>query len=244
MKIPEPLRERLTGARHVMALTGAGISAESGLATYRDPQTGLWARFLPQELATPEAFHRRPRLIWEWYASRRQLVERAEPNGGHRALAAMEQRVPRFTLVTQNIDGLHQRAGSRRVIELHGNITRTRCSGAGHFVDSWPATDEVPPRCPQCGEPLRPDVVWFGEMLPPAAWEAAAAAAQDCDVCLVIGTSAVVQPAALLPELAQRAGAMLVEINPEPTPLTARADVALTGPAGTMLPELVRALWP
>lgn len=244
MNIPEILIQKLRAARHVLVFTGAGISAESGLATYRDPQTGLWSKFLPQELATPEAFQRRPDMIWAWYASRRQAVERAEPNAGHRALVAIENRVPRLTLVTQNVDGLHQRAGNRRVIELHGNLTRTRCSEGAHRVETWPATGEVPPRCPICGARLRPDVVWFGETLPLEAWEAAVAATQDCDVCLAIGTSAVVRPAALLPELAQQSGALLVEINPEPTPLSARADVTLAGKAGEVLPALVRVTWP
>jgi NAD-dependent deacetylase len=241
-EFPRPLLERIREAGHLACVTGAGVSAESGVPTFRDSQTGLWAKFKPEELATAEAFQRNPRLVWEWYAWRRGLVARAAPNPAHLALAEFERRLPRFTLVTQNVDGLHQRAGSRNVIELHGNITRAKCFDDGLPVSQWEEGAGVPPRCPRCGGLLRPDVVWFGEMLPVDAIEAATAAMQDCDVCFSVGTSAVVQPATSLPELAKARGAILVEINPAPTPLTLRCDYSLQGLAGEILPALVRAV--
>lgn len=237
--IPAGLQAALAQAERVMVLTGAGISAESGVPTFRQAQTGLWAQYDPQQLATPQAFRRDPKLVWEWYTWRRELVGRAKPNAGHRALAEMAQRVPHLTLVTQNIDGLHQQAGSPAVIELHGNIYRTKCFDEGVIVESWPETDEVPPRCPRCGGWLRPDVVWFGESLPAEALQAAMDAAESCDLFFSIGTSALVQPAASLPFVAQEAGAVVVEINPEVTPLTRYATYALHGPAGVILPMLL-----
>jgi NAD-dependent deacetylase len=243
MEIPGALVEALRGARRVMAMTGAGVSAESGVPTFRQAQTGLWARFRPEDLATPEAFQSDPRRVWEWYAWRRGLLAGVEPNAGHGALAALERRVPVFNLVTQNVDGLHQRAGSRAVLELHGNIARTKCFAEGVVVDAWSETGEVPPRCPRCGGLLRPDVVWFGESLPEGVFEEAARAASACDVFLCVGTSSVVHPAAELPRWAVReGGAMLVEVNPEPTPLSGEAQVVLRGKAGEVLPALVAAL--
>lgn len=221
------------------ALTGAGISAESGVPTFRDAQTGLWARFDPHELASPEAFAREPRLVWEWYTWRRELVAGTRPNPGHYALAELARRVPFFTLMTQNVDNLHQAAGSSGLIELHGNLQRTKCSREGVLVDEWVDTGEVPPRCPICGAPLRPDVVWFGESLPAAALFAAVTAAREAEVFFSIGTSALVQPAATLPLEALRHGAVVVEVNPHETPLTAAATYALPGPAGQILPALV-----
>lgn len=229
----------LRNAEHVVALTGSGISAESGVPTFREAQTGLWERYDPQELATPEAFARDPRLVWEWYEWRRELVAAAVPNPGHRALVEIERKVPGFTLVTQNVDGLHQRAGSENVIELHGNITRSKCSVERVFVEDYDP-DAKPPSCPNCGALLRPDVVWFGEMLPAVALEAASEAASGCDLFLSIGTSSLVYPAAALPYEALENGATLVEVNPHETPLTRRADFALGGRAGTVLPKIVR----
>lgn len=243
-EVPSGLVEALRNARYAVVLTGAGISAESGVPTFRDVQTGLWARYSPEELATPAAFQRNPRLVWEWYTWRRELVARAAPNPGHVALVELEQRVPAFTLITQNVDGLHHRAGSRQVIELHGNIHRTKCLEEGIVVTSWMETDDVPPRCPRCGSFLRPDVVWFGEMLPPHALQAAIEVARTCDLFFSIGTSGLVHPAASLPYEALQHGAMFVEINPDVTPLTAHATYALRGPAGRILPTLVRAAWP
>ena len=230
----------LRGARSVAALTGAGISAESGLATFRDAQTGLWARFDPRELATPAAFARNPKLVWDWYAWRRERVAAARPNAAHDALVELERRSPAFALITQNVDGLHQRAGSRNVIELHGNIARVKCSLEGTIVERWAGGDEVP-RCPACGAYLRPDVVWFEETLPEAALRAAEEAARSCQIMLVVGTSAEVYPAAALPGLARRSGAILVEINPQPTSLSATANYALRDAAGIALPALLAA---
>jgi len=232
----------LRGAKFVAALTGAGISAESGIATFRDAQTGLWARFDPRELATPSAFARNPQRVWDWYAWRRERVASAEPNPGHRALAALERRFPEFVLITQNVDGLHQRAGSRNMVELHGNIARVKCSREGTVVARWDACGEGVPRCPRCGAYLRPDVVWFEEMLPEDALATAEDAARRCEVLLVVGTSAEVYPAAALPESARACGAIVVEVNPEATPLSERAHHVLRGPAGVVLPALVSAL--
>jgi NAD-dependent deacetylase len=225
----------------MVVLTGSGISAESGVPTFREAQTGLWERFDPQELATPEAFERDPGLVWDWYAWRRSLVAQAAPNPGHLALAEMQDLGQKFTLVTQNVDGLHQRAGSRGVIELHGNILRTRCSVEGVDVEEY-EEGESPPVCPFCGAPLRPDVVWFGEMLPSEALDAASEAARGADLFLSVGTSSLVYPAAALPHEALESGATLVEINPGETPLTPHAEYALRGPAGDVLPRLIREL--
>jgi len=238
MAFDDALVALLRRAERVSVLTGAGVSAESGVPTFRDAQTGLWARFRPEELATPEAFRENPKLVWEWYAWRRELCARVAPNAGHLALAALERRFPTFRLITQNVDGLHQRAGSRAVVELHGNITTTRCFDDGGVVESWEELGEVPPRCPRCGGLLRPGVVWFNESLPPRALEAATEAAQSAEVFFSIGTSALVQPAASLPLLAHEHGAIVVEINPGPTPLSQRADYAIAGRAGDVLPAL------
>lgn len=241
--VPSGLIDMLRTARSVTVLTGAGISAESGIPTFRDSQTGLWAQYDPHQLATPEAFAHNPKLVMDWYRWRRELVERAAPNPGHYALAQIEQRVDRFTLITQNVDGLHTQAGSRRVVELHGNIHRLRCSSArcAYTVDHWP--DEETPHCPQCGALLRPDVVWFGEMIPPGALQAALNASRNCQVFLSIGTSGVVEPAASLPYEALRAGASVIEINPQPTPLSIFAKYYFSQPAGQVLPEITRAVW-
>ena len=237
--IPASLVAALRAARSVAVLTGSGISAESGVPTFRDAQTGLWARYDPEELATPEAFEWNPRLVWEWYAWRRELVGKATPNPGHEALAELERRIPELVLITQNVDGLHRRAGSQRVVELHGNIQRSKCSHEGVVVEPREDDTGVPPSCPRCGAPLRPDVVWFGEMLPAGALEEAYEAARRCDLFLSIGTSGVVQPAASLPFEALRSGAVLVEVNPNDTPLTGHAEYALRGRAGEVLPALV-----
>lgn len=243
--IPAALAAALRDARAVAVLTGAGISAESGVPTFRDAQTGLWAKFDPRELATPSAFMRRPKFVWDWYAYRRERIAEARPNPGHLALAVIEQRVPRFTLITQNVDGLHQQAGSTDVVELHGNIHRVRCSRGCGVVDQWAeAAADEPPRCARCGSYLRPDIVWFEEMLPANALQTAEAVASDCDLFFVVGTSAEVYPAAALPHDACRAGATVVEVNPETTAFSAAADHTLRGPAGIILPALVAAAWP
>lgn len=216
----------LATARSVCVSTGAGMSRESGLDTFRDDRTGLWSRFNPQELATPEAFRRNPQKVWEWYRWRRRELTRVEPHAGHRTLAEWEQRVPDFVLVTQNIDGLHHRAGSRNVIELHGRLDVVRCTYCDYYVQTL--DDLGPdPACPVCMKRLRPGVVWFGEALPPGALESAFEAAERCNVFLVIGTSGVVQPAASLADTAKLAGAAVVEVNPSTTELSHLADVII-----------------
>ncbi|HEX4524233.1 MAG TPA: NAD-dependent deacylase [Casimicrobiaceae bacterium] len=244
MTIPQSLVGAIAAARRIAVLTGAGISAESGVPTFRDAQTGLWAQFDPQKLATPEAFRRNPKLVWDWYAWRRKLVSRAEPNAGHRALAVLEGRVSDFVLITQNVDGLHRRAGSQNVVELHGNIGRVKCSRENTIVEHWIEVGDEVPRCAGCGALLRPDVVWFEEMLPEGALRAAENAARRCQLLLVVGTSAEVYPAAALPDYAKLAGATIVEVNPNPTPLSDAADYVLRAPAGVVLPALVAAAWP
>ncbi|HEY2158632.1 MAG TPA: NAD-dependent deacylase [Isosphaeraceae bacterium] len=228
-------------ARHVAALTGAGVSAESGIPTFRG-LGGLWRGRDPMSLATPEAFARDPAVVWEFYHWRRDLVARAEPNPAHRALARLAEIVPRFSLITQNVDRLHHRAGSVDVFELHGNLTEVRCTGCGRTSDRSGETLPALPACGACGGLLRPAVVWFGEALPPDAWELAERAARDADVLLVVGTSAVVYPAAGLATLSHRPGHRVIEINPDPTPITAAVDLSLQGPAGTILPTIVAAV--
>jgi NAD-dependent deacetylase len=236
-------RELLEHATSVAVLTGAGISAESGIPTFRDALTGLWEKFRPEELATPEAFEANPRLVWDWYAWRRERVAKAVPNAGHRALVTIERRCRErevdFTLVTQNVDGLHRTAGSERVVELHGNIRRVKCFDSHHPVESWPEEGEQVPTCPRCGSLLRPDVVWFGEALPPQALAAAMAAARTCDVFLCVGTSTVVEPAASLPFIAGESGASVIEVNLQRTPLSREASLSLRGTAAEILPLLV-----
>lgn len=234
----EKAREWIREARSVAVLTGAGISAESGVPTFRGPG-GLWRQYRPEDLATPEAFRRDPRLVWEWYDWRRQRIAQARPNAGHEALVRLERSKPRFWLITQNVDGLHERAGSRRVIKLHGDIWLVRCVVCGREQrDERVPLPELPPRC-ACGGLLRPGVVWFGEALPPGAWEAAEQAVREAEVLLVVGTSAVVYPAAGLIPLAQACGARVIEVNPEETPMSARLDCSLRGPAGVILPALI-----
>lgn len=242
--IPPELCQSLRRASHVVVLTGAGISAESGIPTFRDTLTGLWAQYNPQDLATPQAFINNPKLVWEWYAWRRELVAKVQPNAGHRALAELEQRVPKLTLITQNVDGLHQLAGSQRVIEVHGNIARVKCFDEGTVIEQWEETDQVPPRCSNCGGLLRPDVVWFGENLPEDAFNEAALASLACDVFLSIGTSGMVEPAASLPLVALRRGARVALINPEETPLLSEKVDFLQGSAGVVLPALLQETWP
>ncbi len=241
--IQTELIDVLRKARSIAVLTGAGISAESNVPTFRDAQTGLWASFKPEELATPEAFLRNPKMVWEWYAYRREMVQHVAPNPGHLALVNMEKHVPGFTLITQNIDNLHQQAGSKNVIELHGNIRRVKCFNEGTIIEAWREDGQIPPRCPQCNGLLRPDVVWFGEMLPFGAMDAAFQAARSCDVLFSIGTSGVVYPAAAIPYEALKHRAVVIEVNPDETPLTEHAHYHLQGLAGAVLPELVKTVW-
>ena len=228
----------------IVALTGAGISAESGIPTFRG-QGGLWRNFSPEKLATPEAFARDPRLVWEWYDWRRSVIQRASPNAGHRALAELERRVAgrgrgdAFTLVTQNVDGLHDRAGSRNIVKLHGDIWDVRCldCGAAGRNEQVPLAP-LPPHC-KCGGRLRPGVVWFGEALPEEAWQIACRASAQARILLVIGTSATVYPAAGLAQIAREGGASLAIINPDATPLDHLADWVVRGPSGEILPRLL-----
>lgn len=236
--IPGELIKILSSASSIVVLTGSGISAESGVPTFREAQTGLWAKFDPLELATPQAFQNNPSLVWQWYSWRRQLVSQAIPNSAHLALAEMQSHFPKFTLITQNVDGLHQRVGSDPVVELHGNIFRTKCSIENTIVDKWLDEGHEPPLCPKCGGLVRPDVVWFGESLPEAALAEAIHSAQTCDLFFSIGTSAIVQPAASLPLAALRSGAAVVEINIDQTPLTTQATFFIRGPAGMVLPAI------
>ena len=244
--LPARVIAELRRARRVVVLTGAGISAESGIPTFRDAQTGLWARFNPMELASSDGFAAQPQQVWDWYRYRRGLIRAARPNPGHDAVAALEQVYPELLLVTQNIDGLHHQAGSTTPLELHGSIHRLRCAAdATHprqeWLPAWDVEGDPIPRC-ECGAYLRPDVVWFGEMLAAADLARAEAAAQSCDVLFSIGTSATVQPAALLPLIAKQAGALVVEVNPEPTSLSPLTDATILGSAGTVLPHLVEVL--
>lgn len=231
----------LATARSIAVLTGAGVSAESGVATFRDAQAGLWTRFDPQQLASQEGFAADPGLVWRWYMQRLTMVEQAQPNPGHRALAQLEQLAPSVTLVTQNVDDLHERAGSRTVLHLHGSIARFRCNvcEASHSLSANERASSQPPDCVACGGAVRPAVVWFGEMLPERVLDHAHRAVKHCDVMLVVGTSGVVYPAAQLPFLAKQSGAHVIDVNPEPNPISEIAEVYLPGAGGELLPRVV-----
>jgi len=229
----------LAGAQAVCVSTGAGMSVESGLETFRGDD-GLWSKVNVEEMATPQAFRRDPVKVWAWYRHRRQKLAGIEPHEGHRVLAEWERRVPDFTLVTQNIDGLHHRAGSRRVLELHGRLDRARCTYCDYNVQTLEDLGEDP-ACPVCAKRLRPDVVWFGEPLPADALEGAFLAAQRCEVFVLIGTSGVVQPAASLPEVARTYGARVIEVNPNPTELSYLANVAVRAGCRDALTAIERA---
>jgi NAD-dependent deacetylase len=225
-------------AASVAVLTGAGISAESGIPTFRGAG-GLWRKYRSENLATPEAFARDPQLIWEWYDWRRSVIATAEPNPGHRALAELERRSPQFTLVTQNVDGLHDRAGSRRLLKVHGDIWTLRCTACKReWQDLRPSLPQLPPLC-ACGNMGRPGVVWFGEALPQDVWSEAQAAVSSAEILLVVGTSAVVYPAAGLVQLAKSAGAKVVEINVAETPVSGQVDLSWRATAAEALSELI-----
>jgi NAD-dependent deacetylase len=238
----------LKSARRVTVLTGAGVSKESGVPTYRDALAGLWANYNFEDLASPEGFRRDPAMVWDWYTARRAQLADVQPNPGHVALAALGRRFDQFTLVTQNVDDLHERAGSSDVIHLHGSVLESKCffdcQGSPTRVtpDQFVVHDQSPPSCPHCGRWLRPDVVWFGEMLPQDKYLRAQHAAVSCDVMLVVGTSGLVYPAASLPLSADIAGAMVIEVNPEPTDISRVAHFCLRGPSGVVLPKLVATL--
>jgi len=233
--------EVLKTASRVVCLTGAGVSAESGIATFRDAQSGLWAKFDPEQLASQAGFAADGGLVWRWYMERLQAVERAQPNPGHLALAHLAQRIANFTLVTQNVDDLHERAGHAHVLHLHGQLHRFRCNLCHdeHLLAVDERMGAEPPRCQCCGDRVRPDVVWFGEALPTRIWDAAWRAAQQCQVMLVVGTSAVVYPASQLPLVAAQQGATVIDINPERTPISEIADFFLQGASGQILPQLL-----
>ncbi|MFC7528284.1 NAD-dependent deacetylase [Actinoplanes sp. GCM10030250] len=260
----------LAQAQRVVVFTGAGISAESGVPTFRDALTGLWARFDAQSLATPQAFQDDPGLVWGWYEWRRHRVTSVHPNAGHEAVAAIEAHSPHLDVITQNVDDLHERAGSTRTVHLHGSLFAPRCSTCGtpaELSDPAEISDPAelpdpaelsdpesadpdhggrltPPACASCTGPIRPGVVWFGEALPESALEDAVRAAAACDVLLTVGTSGLVYPAAEIPRVAERTGAAVIQVNPHPTPLDPIARVNLHGPAATVLPALVAAAWP
>ena len=222
----------------IVVLTGAGISAESGVPTFRGKE-GLWRKYDPRDLATPEAFRRDPKVVWEWYNWRREIIAKAQPSEAHRILAELERRRD-LRIITQNVDGLHQRAGSKKVIELHGNIWRVRCVICGvRYYDERVPLEDLPPKCKECGGLLRPDVVWFGETLPQEELEEAYRLSSEADIFLVIGTSAQVYPAADLPFVAKRSGARVIEINPEETPVTPYADLSIRKGATEGLREVL-----
>lgn len=236
----EEARALIREARDIAVLTGAGISAESGIPTFREALTGLWATYDPETLASPAGFRRQPRLVWDWYAERRARILETAPNPGHHALAALERQVSRFVLFTQNIDGLHQAAGSINVTELHGSIRRVRCAEEGTVVERWEDDGIGPPVCAACGGLLRPDVVWFGEYLPEGALEAAWEAAERCDLFLSVGTSNLVEPAASLPWIAHRRGAKVIVVNTTTEGQRHGPGILhLVGMAGEVLPAVV-----
>ncbi|HLF14207.1 MAG TPA: NAD-dependent deacylase [Bacteroidota bacterium] len=234
------LKKALSGARRVAVFTGAGISAESGVPTFRGNE-GIWKKFKPEELATFSGFRANPELVWEWYRLRKEVMTTVRPNAGHMAIVSLE-RFYRVTVITQNVDNLHRRAGSSVVRELHGNIERNYCTGCGKFYTDAELRLAVTavPRCPKCSGTIRPDVVWFGELLPGQEWNASVDAARRADIFFCVGTSGVVYPAASLPSVAKQAGALVVEINVEPTDLTPAMDESLFGAAGEVLPRIVR----
>lgn len=248
MNLPAALIERLRNSRRLAILTGAGVSQESGIATFRDRQTGLWSRFDAAELATPAAFRRDPALVWGWYEWRRSAVERAAPNAAHRAIAQLALKVPELTLVTQNVDDLHERGGSPSVLHLHGRLAHPYCEACRrpHTLSAPQAEGRAiePPRCMACGGRVRPGVVWFGETLPEVEWQAARAAALRADLFLCVGTSSLVQPAASLTDLARRAGAVTAQVNPDSTGIEEAVTYSLRGPAGRVLPLLLEHAWP
>lgn len=237
----DTLAEALRTARTTTILCGAGLSADSGVPTFRDAQTGLWAQYRPEDLASPEAFARDPDTVWQWYSWRRQRIAEVEPNAGHRALAELAARLPDLRLVTQNVDGLQQRAGHDDVIEFHGNIHGNRCHREGRLVEVDDAAD-TPPACPHCGGPVRPAVVWFGEPIPQEAIMRATAAAEACDLFIAVGTSAVVHPAAGLADIARQTGARIAEINPDDTALSERLDIRIQQRAAEALPQVLSRL--
>ena len=237
MNVSEKTIKAIQNSEKTVVLTGAGISAESGVPTFRGEE-GLWRNFRAEELATPSAFQRDPKLVWEWYDWRRNLIKPLHPNAGHKVIATIEKKKPDFKLITQNVDGLHRKAGSKECVELHGNIWKTRCTEEGKVTENLESPlKKIPPIC-ECGAMLRPHIVWFGESLPSDAIQSSYQAVENCDLMLVVGTSAVVQPAALLPGIAKNSGAFVIEVNAEETPVSSLADDSYIGKAGEILPLL------
>jgi NAD-dependent deacetylase len=238
MELPDDVIVACAPSQQVVVLTGAGISAESGVPTFRGEE-GLWKKYRAEELATPRAFQANPTLVWEWYEWRRGIIAEAEPNAGHQAIAEMEQIYPRFTLITQNVDGLHRRAGSTKLIEIHGNLWDLRCVAEGTvWEDTRVPLPEIPPRC-ECGALLRPHVVWFGESLDQEDLARANRLIEECELLIVVGTSAVVQPVASFPLMAKQAGAFVIEVNMAPTPISGLVDASFQGKAGEILPPFL-----
>ncbi|WP_419785142.1 SIR2 family NAD-dependent protein deacylase [Pseudodesulfovibrio sp.] len=236
----EMVKALLDGSKKVVILTGAGVSAESGVPTFRG-RDGLWKNHRPEDLARPDAFQAHPELVWEFYNWRRRLVAGCEPNAAHLALAGLERVLPNFLLITQNVDGLHGRAGSRKLVEMHGSLWQVKCTVCTHAREDRSELSDLP-ECPVCGHLLRPGVVWFGEPLIPGVLRIAIDQVSKADVFIAVGTSGLVQPAASFHQLAKDHGAVTVEINPEPTPVSGFMDFALHGPAGEILPELAAGL--
>ncbi len=236
MELPDSIRKRIRVAKTASVLTGSGASAESGVPTFRGSD-GVWSKYDWRALATREGFLKDPRLVWEWYQLRQVEIAKAKPNAAHETIADMERHFECFAVLTQNIDGLHARAGSKRIIELHGNIWRMRCERDGTVITADEPVKAIPPLC-VCGGILRPDVVWFGEPLPEAATEEASEIARASDVMFVVGTSAVVYPAAALPVIAKNSGGLVVEVNTEPTEVSTYADLSIMGRAGEVMPVL------
>lgn len=239
-------------ADRIAILTGAGVSKESGVPTFRDALDGLWSKYNPEELATPDAFRRDPKLVWDWYQFRREMVSKAKPNAGHVALAEIQKRYPKTVIITQNVDDLHEQAGSPNVIHLHGNIAQSKCfadcQGKPTLIDlnalEWDK-DAGPPHCPHCGAYLRPNVVWFHEILPEQELKLAYAHSIACDVMIVVGTSGLVSPASELPKLAKTPTenqATIIEVNPDSSTITPFADIKLDAPSGEILPQVIKAL--
>jgi NAD-dependent deacetylase len=250
-RIDSGIIQALRAASRVVVFTGAGVSAESGIPTFRDKQTGLWENFDAAELATPHAFERDPAFVWGWYEWRRAMVLTAQPNAGHLAIAAMAEYAPHFTLITQNVDDLHERAGSRDVTHLHGELSRPYCEACRRPYDHSEGIPVLPPEgtrlppplCLMCGAKIRPGVVWFGEQLPQDQWDEAREAATCCDYFICCGTSALVQPAASLTNIAIDAGATTLQINPNPTDVDASVTYSIKGSSGTTLPQLLAETW-
>lgn len=241
--------EQIRASHNLVVLTGAGVSKESGVPTFRDAVDGLWAQYDPMKLATYNAFLEDPKLVWDWYEYRRSMVQKAQPNPGHAALTKLQQQFPSLKIITQNVDDLHERAGSQHVIHLHGNIAESKCffdcQGDPTLIDisqlEWDH-EAGPPACPHCGRWVRPNVVWFGEILPDRPLRAASVASRSADVMMVIGTSGLVTPAATLPAIARQSGAHIIEINPVDSAITRIAHIKLTGPSGEILPQILEAL--